>query len=314
MVPHAYIMSLLTGSIVATSTSIVPPVAESAAPTEALVLSLRLQQLGSCFRRGLLHIAHLLILLIATIVPRRFLPPRQRPHPPVAFPGTGHEFVPRKATDSRSPCPALNTLANHGYLPHNGRDIHASQIVSALREGFHLSLPLSVFLTFGSYLLLGQFRRLSLGDLARHGAIEHDASLARRNARATSEYAPCKLDEDALKALLEDSADGSGLTAHDIARARVRRENSLRVPLDHMHAEIARGEMALVLGIFGQHAGASAVEASQEDEVPLELLSEWWNTERFPDNWRPTRIQGLLQTVRAAADIRKAMEEKQKAR
>lgn len=72
--------------------------------------------------------------------------------------------------------------------------------------------------------------------------------------------------------------------------------------------------MALVLGIFGQRAGAGAAEAPQEDEVPLELLSEWWNTERFPENWRPTRMQGLLQTVRAAADIRKAMEGEQKAR
>lgn len=67
MAPHAHIMSSLTGSIVTTSTSIVPPVAESAAPTEALVLSLRLQQLCSCFHRGLLYVVHLLILLIATM-------------------------------------------------------------------------------------------------------------------------------------------------------------------------------------------------------------------------------------------------------
>jgi hypothetical protein len=25
--------------------------------------------------------------------------------------------------DSRSPCPALNALANHGYLPRSGKDI-----------------------------------------------------------------------------------------------------------------------------------------------------------------------------------------------
>ena len=25
--------------------------------------------------------------------------------------------------DSRSPCPALNALANHGYLPRDGKDI-----------------------------------------------------------------------------------------------------------------------------------------------------------------------------------------------
>ena len=33
-----------------------------------------------------------------------------------------HKFVPPNfaAGDQRGPCPGLNALANHGYLPHNG--------------------------------------------------------------------------------------------------------------------------------------------------------------------------------------------------
>ena len=33
-----------------------------------------------------------------------------------------HAFVPPNfnAGDQRGPCPALNSLANHGYIPHNG--------------------------------------------------------------------------------------------------------------------------------------------------------------------------------------------------
>lgn len=30
--------------------------------------------------------------------------------------GRSHEWCPPQEGDSRSPCPALNTLANHGYL------------------------------------------------------------------------------------------------------------------------------------------------------------------------------------------------------
>jgi Peroxidase, family 2 len=30
--------------------------------------------------------------------------------------GHSHQYIPSKATDSRSPCPAVNALANHGYL------------------------------------------------------------------------------------------------------------------------------------------------------------------------------------------------------
>ena len=31
-----------------------------------------------------------------------------------------HAFLPPGAGDLRGPCPGLNALANHGYLPHNG--------------------------------------------------------------------------------------------------------------------------------------------------------------------------------------------------
>lgn len=31
-----------------------------------------------------------------------------------------HAFVAPGPTDQRGPCPGLNALANHGYLPHSG--------------------------------------------------------------------------------------------------------------------------------------------------------------------------------------------------
>lgn len=31
-----------------------------------------------------------------------------------------HAFIAPTAGDQRGPCPGLNALANHGYLPHNG--------------------------------------------------------------------------------------------------------------------------------------------------------------------------------------------------
>ncbi|KAM0702300.1 hypothetical protein Q7P35_011210 [Cladosporium inversicolor] len=35
-------------------------------------------------------------------------------------PGSGHEFVPPSGDDLRGPCPGLNAMANHNFLPHNG--------------------------------------------------------------------------------------------------------------------------------------------------------------------------------------------------
>ncbi|KAL9614742.1 MAG: hypothetical protein Q9167_000811 [Letrouitia subvulpina] len=43
-------------------------------------------------------------------------------------------YVPSKPTDLRSPCPAVNSLANHGYIPRSGRNVHAGQLHSAMYE------------------------------------------------------------------------------------------------------------------------------------------------------------------------------------
>ena len=161
--------------------------------------------------------------------------------------------------DSRSPCPALNTLANHGYMyvravtssphesllmlrisissPRTGRNIRPYQFIEGLQEGYNISYPLAAFLTWGSFILLQQWRKISLHDLARHGLVEHDASLAHDDAIYDSEYAPAPVDESYLASLLADSTDGVGLTAEDIAEARVRREDSCS-PLDGLHAGI----------------------------------------------------------------------------
>lgn len=47
-----------------------------------------------------------------------------------------HAFVPPNlaAGDKRGPCPGLNALANHGYLPHNGI-APATTIIQAVVQG-----------------------------------------------------------------------------------------------------------------------------------------------------------------------------------
>jgi hypothetical protein len=79
---------------------------------------------------------------------------------------------------------------------------------------------------------------MSLKDLARHGCVEHDASLAHCDVIGDNEYAPTPVDQSYLRLLMADSTDGVGLTARDIAKARVRRESECPQGLDGVHAEI----------------------------------------------------------------------------
>lgn len=154
--------------------------------------------------------------------------------------------------DVRSPCPALNTLANHGFLPRSGRNIRPHTFIHGLQAGYNISYPLAAFLTWGSFMLLGQWNKVSLGDLARHGCVEHDGSLGHRDAPPDAEYAPSSWDAEYVQRLLDHSADGAGLRLRDIALARVKREAEYPAPMDALHAEIARGEMGMVLALFGR--------------------------------------------------------------
>ena len=41
-------------------------------------------------------------------------------------------WMPPLDSDIRGPCPGLNALANHGYLPRDGKNIHVTDIVTAM--------------------------------------------------------------------------------------------------------------------------------------------------------------------------------------
>ena len=44
-----------------------------------------------------------------------------------------YRYQPPGPDDSRSPCPALNALANHGYLPRDGKNIPPEVLQRAIQ-------------------------------------------------------------------------------------------------------------------------------------------------------------------------------------
>ncbi|KAJ7099305.1 Cloroperoxidase [Mycena belliarum] len=90
-----------------------------------------------------------------------------------------HRWIAPKATDLRSPCPGLNTLANHGYLPRNGRNVSIPMMLKAAIDGFNVG-PDSILQAAKFGLLSGDDpTTLNLDALRLHNLIEHDASLSR---------------------------------------------------------------------------------------------------------------------------------------
>lgn len=229
---------------------------------------------------------------------------------PVA--GKSYEWCPPQPGDSRSPCPALNTLANHGYIARDGKNLSIMDLTLGLMAGYNLSFPLAIFLSVGGFILLKRIRRISLFELGKHDAVEHNASLVHKDTPPHEKYAPIEIQEGLVQQLIADAKTGNEegegpeagdrrtlMDASDVARARVRREKS-SPPLDAVHAEIARGEMAIILGVWETKAGNNV-------GVPVEWMREWIGRERLPKGWKATHVQGLFDVIKRSKDIRSSM-------
>ncbi|TYZ62086.1 hypothetical protein PybrP1_006406 [[Pythium] brassicae (nom. inval.)] len=77
----------------------------------------------------------------------------------------------------RSPCPGLNSLANHGYLPRNGQNITLAGLTNALVSVYNLGPELAAALA--NQVPVYPF---NLDVLGTHNFVEHDASLVHSDA------------------------------------------------------------------------------------------------------------------------------------
>jgi len=60
--------------------------------------------------------------------------------------GSGHEYVPPGPDDLRGPCPGLNALANHNFLPHSGY-ANIAQFIDATQNIVGMGTDLAAFLS-----------------------------------------------------------------------------------------------------------------------------------------------------------------------
>ncbi|KAG6887645.1 hypothetical protein C0995_013750, partial [Termitomyces sp. Mi166 len=204
-------------------------------------------------------------------------------------------------------------LSEFIYSARDGKNLSPWDLAWGLKACYNLSTPLALFLSFVGFFLLRKIGNVDLHEIGRHGRIEHDASLVHNDTPKGKKYAPIKIEDRLVNLLLADAKtgdeEGEGpefgdkrvlMNATDVARARIRRENQCP-RLDGLHAEIARGEMGIILGVLETHAGKNV-------GVPVEWMREWISHERLPSGWKPTHVQGLIDVVSRAKAIRTAME------
>ncbi|KAF7297944.1 Heme-thiolate peroxidase [Mycena chlorophos] len=113
------------------------------------------------------------------------------------IPDTDHPYIAPGPEDLRGPCPGMNTLANHGYIPRSGI-ASFEDIVSGMTEAFNLDQDFGAFITALNMLMRGNpfVNKMSIGGvsplvpplpnnagtpggISLHGGIEGDASMTR---------------------------------------------------------------------------------------------------------------------------------------
>ncbi|CAF4445587.1 unnamed protein product [Rotaria magnacalcarata] len=209
--------------------------------------------------------------------------------------------------DSRSPCPALNTLANHGYLPRDGKNIRPEVLQIVLQEKMGLSWIAAKSIIGQAYKTVGKNGLLSLSNLSYHApeSIERDASLSRLDA-ALCNNQQGNFNQQRFNTFLSFSKDGKCLTTNDVAAARLhfKVDSKANNPEFLWNKKIQKAmwtEASILLYILGKHG-----------RISIEDAKLFFEDETFPRGWQKHSSFGVRQLHSATKALKNAAHEQKK--
>lgn len=194
------------------------------------------------------------------------------------------------ANASRGPCPFLNTIANHGYIPPSGRDITLPQLMIAMKKTLNLGPMFSFAVSSTALAFHGHqhpvtFERcLTLSDLGGRGGhvfIEHDASLTRRDVDLGDNT---HLDQEMYQNLLSIADGKSDITLDQLVEYRKKVEAASAKRNPHFTWSF--------LQRFGSYQEAIFLPVcfgNGKDSVSVATVKSIFGEERFPDDFKPSK-------------------------
>ncbi|KXS95125.1 hypothetical protein AC578_2879 [Pseudocercospora eumusae] len=194
---------------------------------------------------------------------------------------------------TRSPCPFLNSLANHGYLPRDGTGITQSHLKAALLVAADCTPLLADVLSSIVKPLLHEDGTFTLLDLRKHNVIEHDASFTRLDYRQCDNFT---FQPAMFQAVLED-AQGGPITRESLARTRVRRDKECERAFGY------KGLLSLGPKLYATTWSQTCILLQTFGaRISVKDLMVFYTEERLPDGWPWTRqrkmgFAGLLSDI-----------------
>ncbi|PQE11899.1 sterigmatocystin biosynthesis peroxidase stcc protein [Rutstroemia sp. NJR-2017a BVV2] len=192
------------------------------------------------------------------------------------------DWSPAGPDDFRGPCPMMNTLANHGFLNRDGKNLTQDVVVNGLSAGLNFNTSLATIM-FTQALPANPEPNatfFTLDQLNRHNVLEHDASLSRSDAYFGNNHVFNQSIFDTSKVYFTEPT----ITAAMLANAKVFRQIQSKsfnpnYTFTATMEQFSLGEMAAPIVAFGDKHAATAnrtlVEYFFENErLPTEL---GWN-------------------------------------
>jgi hypothetical protein len=202
-------------------------------------------------------------------------------------------FPNNSAPNHRGPCPALNTLANHGYLPRDGKGITPQVVKEAIIQVFNIDKSFAKKLT---EILPSNF---TLADLSVHNLLEHDASLVHDDQAFGND--PSFVNITLANQLFGLSKDDEVITKTRLAHFRRAREKESKASNGNYtfglkQQAISYGEAALVLIGMGDYDKTS---------ITIENARSFLVDEKIPTNWKRSNTPiTTTKTLLTAAEIK----------
>ncbi|CAG8382920.1 unnamed protein product [Penicillium salamii] len=234
--------------------------------------------------------------------------------------------------DQRGPCPGLNALANHAYIPRDGV-VSFANVITAINEVYGMGVDLATILAIMGTVWTGDplslDPRFSIGDrdtgvnnllnnlggllgepqglIGSHNFIESDSSNTRDDLYVTGNSHTLNMDK--FMAWYNMSTDGTFDMDLMAKRAKIRFDESIQTNPDFYYGPVtglvARNAGYLFSGrLFRNHSienpegvltksHVRSFYGIQGDEGNLTYREGW---ERIPDNWYKTPVDwGLVQ-------------------
>ncbi|TKA81678.1 hypothetical protein B0A55_01340 [Friedmanniomyces simplex] len=196
-------------------------------------------------------------------------------------------FHPPGTGDVRSPCPGLNTLANHGFIHHDGKNMTIPHLITGLAAGLNMGADFTI--AIGGAGLLSSPNPLGgafdLNDLDMHNfPIEHDASLSRQDAYFGDDYDFYSPNWNQVLAFYKGKTQTDISTASHAKYARVNDSMARNPTFTYGLREfvLSYGETALYLQTMGSPSANGVANVNyvrslfEEERLPYDL------------GWRPS--------------------------